>query len=333
MADRPGEFELIARFFAPLAEGSPGALGLTDDAALIDLPSGHQVVATADMLVAGVHFFAGEPPADIASKSLRVNLSDLAAMGATPLGYLLSLALDETVDSDWLAAFADGLAADQAEFGIGLLGGDTVSTPGPLTVSVTALGAVATGRALRRGGAAAGDRIFVSGTIGDGALGVMLERGDIADVDDDDGAWFRDRLRRPTPRLDLGPRLIGVASAAVDISDGLVADLGHVCEASGLAATIEAGAVPLSPAARRQVDNRPDLLKSLISGGDDFELLFAVPDGRKAAVEALSAELDLPLTAIGAMTAASSSESAGPAVVHGPGGAIWTLESGGYRHF
>jgi len=322
----PGEFELIARYFAPLAAGFPGALGLMDDAALIDPAPGTRLVATADALVSGVHFLPEDPPDLVARKLLRVNLSDLAAMGAEPVAYLLTAVLDDGVDADWLEAFAAGLAADQAEFGIALAGGDVVRTPGPLVLTVTALGQVETGRELRRGGARTGDVVLVSGTIGDGSLGLALLRGEIAAPDEAVAAHLIERYRLPQPRLALGRRLAGRATAAIDVSDGLVADLGHICEASGLGAEIEAARIPLSAAARAVVEARPALMVGVLTGGDDYELLVAAPPAAAAELAPLAAELGLALTPIGHVIAGE-----GVRVLAADGAEI-RLARAGYRH-
>ena len=261
----PGEFALIARHFRPLA--GEGGLDLSDDAALLTPPPGRELVLAADAMVAGVHFLPDDPPATIGRKLLRVNLSDLAAMGADPLAYLMTVALPRGTPDAWLAAFVEGLALDQREFGLQVLGGDTVSTSGPVSLSLTILGTVAPGQALRRGGARPGDDVWVSGTIGDGALGLRAARGEI------DSAYLADRFRLPQPRLALGRALRGVATACMDVSDGLVQDLGHLCRASACGAVLEAALVPLSPAARGAD------LSLLLTGGDDYELLFAAPPG------------------------------------------------------
>lgn len=261
----PAEFALIARHFRPLA--GQGGLGLSDDAALLTPPPGRELVLAADAMVAGVHFLPEDPPETIGRKLLRVNLSDLAAMGADPLAYLMTVALPRGTPDAWLAAFVAGLARDQDEFGLHVLGGDTVSTSGPVSLSLTILGTVAPGQALRRGGARPGDELWVSGTIGDGALGLRAARGEI------DSAWLADRYRLPQPRLALGRALRGVATACMDVSDGLVQDLGHLCRASGCGAVLEAARVPLSVAARGAD------LSLLITGGDDYELLFAAAPG------------------------------------------------------
>jgi thiamine-monophosphate kinase len=294
-----GEFAFIARCLRPLATAR-GALDLTDDAALLDPAPGRQLVLAKDAMVAGVHFLEQDPPGQIAQKLVRVNLSDLAAMGAAPLGYLLALARARDTSDVWLAAFCAGLAADNAAFGIALLGGDTVATPGPLTLSLTAIGEIPSGAALLRRGAKPGDDIWVSGTLGDAALGLKVLQREL-DVTEEAGAPLIERYRLPQPRLALGQALRGVARAAIDISDGLVADLGHILEASGVGAELQADRLPLSAAAR----DLPGARAAALAGGDDYELLFTAPRKRRAEVAALARQLDLPLTRIGAIRAAS----------------------------
>ena len=312
------EFALIAEYFAPLAAARPGAFGLTDDAAAIAPPPGRDAVAAADALVAGVHFRETDPPDTVAARALRANLSDLAAMGACPHGYLMTLALPPGLAGEagreWAAGFAAQLARDQAEFDIGLLGGDTVATPGPLAVSITALGFVEAGRALRRSGARPGDALYVSGTVGDAALALALP---------DAGAALAKRFRRPEPRVALGRALVGVATAAIDVSDGLVADIGHLCRASGVGARLAAAAVPLSAAARARLRASPGLLETVLAGGDDYELAFTVPPARRAGLAALPA----PVTEMGAIEGG-----AGVAVI-GEDGAPLALARAGWRHF
>jgi thiamine-monophosphate kinase len=288
-----GEFEFIARRLRPLASSS-GALGLVDDAALLEPRPGMQLVLTKDAMVAEVHFFAGDPPDQIAQKLLRVNLSDLAAMGAAPIGYLLALARPRALEDEWLAAFCAGLADDNAAFGVSLLGGDTISTPGPLTLSLTALGEVPSGTALLRSGARPGDDIWVSGTLGDAALGLAVLQGRL-DAAGLVRAHLIERYRLPQPRLPLGQALRGLAHAAIDISDGLLADLGHIVETSGVGAELCADLLPLSAA------DLPGAQDAALSGGDDYELLFTAPGSRRNAIERLSQTLDLPLSRIGVM--------------------------------
>ena len=286
--DLPAEFGLIARHFRPLA--GPGALDLLDDAALLTPPPGRQLVLTADAMVAGVHFLPDDPPDTVGAKLLRVNLSDLAAMAATPLAYLLTVSVPPGTPDGWFARFAAGLGRDQARFGISLLGGDTTSTPGPVSLTLTCIGHVAPGQALRRTGAAAGDGVWVTGTIGDGALGLLALQGRLSDPD----GWLADRYRLPRPRLGLG--LHGVASAGMDVSDGLVQDLGHLCRLAGLGARIDASLVPLSPAAAAA---GPDWLDACLTGGDDYELLLAVPPGQDRALQATAAAAGIAVTRIG----------------------------------
>jgi len=319
------EFQRIARFFAPLA--TAGALGLADDVALIDGPPGEQYVLKTDAIVEGVHFLAGDPPAQVAQKLLRVNLSDLAGKGARPVGYLLTTALPKTRDDVWLAAFAAGLAADQARFGIGLLGGDSVSIDGPVTLSVAAIGRIAAGRAVLRHGARAGDRIYVTGSLGDAALGLAVLRGDRLGVDDRAMEFLADRYRLPQPRLAVGQALVGIAHAMMDVSDGLVQDLGHLARASGLAAIIEAASLPLSPPFQQAISRDRRHLMAALAGGDDYELLFAAPAAAAPAIAALVRETGVAITAIGRMEQGS-----GVRVVDGDGASM-AIPVGGYRHF
>jgi thiamine-monophosphate kinase len=313
----PAEFALIARHFRPLA-GS-GALDLSDDAALLTPPAGRDLVLTADAMVAGVHFLPDDPPDLVGRKLLRVNLSDLAAKGATPLGYLMTVSAPRATPDAWFAGFAAGLAQDQTEFAIALLGGDTTSTPGPISLSLSALGHVAPGRMVRRTGAQAGDGIWVTGTIGDGALGLAVARRRLADPT----GHLLDRYHLPRPRL--GLPIAGIASAAMDVSDGLVQDLGHLCRAAGLQATVEAPLVPLSDAARAA---GPDWLATCLTGGDDYELLLAVPPTREAALRQAAQETCIHITRIG------SFHPGAPCVqVRDQTGRAITLDQPGWSHF
>lgn len=289
MTEAPAEFGLIARHFRPLA--GEGALDLLDDAALLTPPPGRQLVFTADAMVEGVHFLPDDPADTVGRKLLRVNLSDLAAMAAVPLAYLLTVSAPRGTPDSWFADFAAGLAADQATFGISLLGGDTTSTTGPVSLTLTCIGHVAPGAALRRAGAAAGDEVWVTGTIGDGALGLAALRGQVRDPE----GWLSGRYRLPQPRLGLA--LHGIASAGMDVSDGLVQDLGHLCRLAGLGARVEAPLVPLSPAAAAA---GPDWLGTCLTGGDDYELLLAVPPGRSNDLQDVAREAGVQVTRIGA---------------------------------
>jgi len=280
-APLPAEFALIRKYFAPLAAGFSGAQNLEDDAATYAVPTGHELVLTADALVEGRHYLASDPVDLIARKMLRVNLSDLAAKGAKPVGYLMTTALGPEIDEDWIAKFTSGLAEDQREYGIALMGGDTVATPGPTTLSVTALGIVPTGRALRRKGAKPGDRLYVSGTIGDGILGLKVLKGELFELGADHRNALQNRYQLPQPRVALGPALLagGKVTAALDVSDGLIADAGHIAEISHCGLTIHADRVPLSAAAQEALAGDLDLLPVLLSGGDDYEILFTAGAG------------------------------------------------------
>lgn len=299
---RLGEFELIARYFAPLARGFGGAGGLKSDNAFLAADRRHDLVVKTDTVVAGVHFLADERPERVAAKALRVCLSDLAAGGAVPFVYQLSLALSAGWQESWIAGFAKGLAADQRRYGIVLCGGDTVVTPGPLTITISAFGKVAHGKGLGRDGARAGDELWVSGTIGDGSLGLRAARGELRDVPARHRAMLEDRYRLPRPRCALGHRLVGIATATADVSDGLLADAGHIADASRLAVTIERDDVPLSAAARSAVTAHPRLWAGMLGGGDDYELVMAVPARRRVALMAAAAAAGVKVTRIGRFT-------------------------------
>lgn len=320
-----GEFGRIRQFFAPLA--GPGGLGLRDDAALVDCRPGYRLVATVDQAVEGVHFLPDDPPDLVAKKLLRRNLSDLAAMGAVPRHYLLTTALPKSRGDEWLQGFAEGLADDQRRFGIALLGGDSTSTPGPTALTLTALGEIAADTELRRSGAKPGDRVWVSGAIGDAFLGLQVLRGGFPQLAPEHRAELIARYRLPDPRVALGPRLVRIANALIDVSDGLVADLGHVCEESGVAATIRLASVPLSEAAGLLVAENPALRAQLATGGDDYELLFTAPPERSPVIAQLSASLDLPIVEIG-----SIESGAGVRLLDGDGQPV-ALASGGWQHF
>lgn len=263
----PGEFSLIARHFRALA--GDGALELTDDAAVFAPPPGREIAVAADAMVEGVHFLPDDPPDTVGRKLLRVNLSDMAAMGAVPFAYLMTLSLPRAEEA-WLAGFCAGLASDQRQYGVRLLGGDTTSTHGPAVLSLTVLGSVAPGAAVVRGGARPGDALWVTGTIGDGALGLAVRTGRLS-LPEPHAGFLVDRYRLPQPRL---LPIAGFARAAMDVSDGLVQDLGHICRASGCGAEVEAASVPASDAARAAGE---DWLVARLTGGDDYELLLALP--------------------------------------------------------
>lgn len=309
---RAGEFELIARHFAPLAAAAPGAAGLVDDVALLTPPPGESLVFKTDAIVAGRHYLPDDPPDLVARKLLRVNLSDLAAKGARPLGYLLACCFPDDVAEDWIAGFARGLGQDQREFEMTLWGGDTTATPGPASFAATVIGAVAGGRVPRRSGAKPGDLVLVTGTLGDAALGLEVLKGKLRTPDD---ALLIERYRLPRPRLKEGRELAPWLNAAIDISDGLAADLGHVALQSGLGAEIDCARIPLSPPARAALERDPALWPLVVAGGDDYEILGTAP--------AL-----LPgTTAIGRMVAGRG------VAIRGPDGNPLALGKTGYRHF
>ncbi|GLK80733.1 thiamine-phosphate kinase [Methylopila turkensis] len=326
---RPDEAGLIARFFRPLAT-SPGAAELLDDAATVPHAFGKELVVTTDAIVAGVHFFADDPADAVARKALRVNLSDLAAKGARPFGYLLTLALPGRWDEDWLEGFAEGLAADQEEFGVSLLGGDTVLSPAGLFVSVTAFGHAGEGQVPRRTGAAPGQRLYVTGAIGDAALGLMLRRDDRLaahwDLRRADREALLDRYLLPEPRVALAGVVGSYATAAMDVSDGLVGDAGKLADASRVGAVIDAARIPLSPAAARATRADPAALTTALTGGDDYEILLAIDPDDADAFEAEAAGAGVRVTDIGALVEESGVriERQGEALSFG---------AGSYSHF
>ena len=318
-----GEDDLIAHYFQPLAT-DPGAFGLIDDAAILK-GGNDDLVVTTDAIVEGVHFLADDPPEAIARKALRVNLSDLAAKGAAPAGFLLTLALRNVNDS-WLTPFARALGEDARAFACPLLGGDTVSTPGPLMISITAFGRVPPGKMVRRSGAAAGDAVVVTGTIGDATLGLAaLKQGSPAA---DAHQALVARYRVPQPRVGLASIVREHASAAMDVSDGLAGDLAKLCKASGVSAQIELERVPLSPEARAQLTAKATTIEALISGGDDYEILCTVPEGRLSAFMAAAKPAGVAVTAIGVIR-----EGAAPPRFVGPDGREVTLKRGSFSHF
>lgn len=303
MADRETpEDRLIARFFKPLAT-HPGALGLTDDAAFLTAPEGTDLVLKTDAIVGGEHFFPDDPPGEIARKALRVNLSDLAAKGAKPLGFLLSLAIPTSADEKWLQAFSEGLKVDCEEFSITLFGGDTDRTSGPVTVAIFVLGALPKDTMPRRSGAKPGDRVFVTGSIGDGALGLRLhEEPALAGrwgLAPDDANHLRERYRLPRPRLALADAVRTHASASMDVSDGLVGDLSKLCRVSGVSATIDAAAVPLSSGARTALAADASLIEPILTGGDDYEILCTVSPDRTASFLKAAEKTAVAVTEIG----------------------------------
>ena len=325
------EDELIETLFAPIA--GPAGLGLRDDAALLRPEPGFDQVVTVDALVAGVHFFADDPPESIARKALRVNLSDLAAKGARPTGFVLAIALPTGWTADWLRAFASGLGADAKRYGCPLLGGDTVRTPGPFTISITALGAVPTGRMVQRTTAKPGDALYVSGTIGDAALGLRLRLAAAALsetplLDPEQVRFLLDRYLHPQPRQALAKTLLAHASSAMDVSDGLVGDVTKMLKSAGLTGRIDLGRVPLSAAARACVDADPGSMETAVTGGDDYEILASVPPGSALAFEAAADAAAVPVTRIGEVASGL-----GPPRVIDAGGRAVEFSRGSFSHF
>lgn len=301
--ERPSEDGLIARYFAPIA--GAGGLGLKDDAACLTPEPGHDLVLTTDALVETVHFLPDDSPASIARKALGVNVSDLAAKGADPTGFLLTLALPETWTEAWLAAFAAGLGEAARDFGCPLLGGDTVKAKGALTLSVTALGQVPTGRMVRRTVAREGDVVCVSGTIGDAALGLMLRRDPAwaSSLSSGEAAHLADRYLHPQPRYRLAKALRDYAHAAMDVSDGLAGDLAKMMRASGTSAVVDLDKVPLSLAVQKAIGADSTLLDAAVTGGDDYEILCTVPQKNLDMLIEQADSVGIPLSAIGSVVA------------------------------
>jgi len=306
MSDRPDEFEWIRRGLAPLAKNAPEAFDLADDAAAIAGRQGFDLIVSNDAIVEGVHFLADDPPELVARKLLRVNLSDLAAKGAEPYGYFLAVAWPDRFGWPEREAFARGLEADQTRYGLKLLGGDTVATPGPLTASVTILGWAPAGRMVQRAGAEPGDVVLATGVIGDGWLGLEAARQTLVGISYEYTRWLANRYRLPEPRLGLGDALRACAHAAADISDGLIADASKVAAASGLGLQIDLDALPLSDAAKVWLATASDPVAArlaLASGGDDYELVITAPKANVEALRGACGARGLALTAIGGITA------------------------------
>lgn len=326
-----GEDSIIQEFLAPLASGYPGAFGLRDDCATIAPPPGCELVVKTDPVVEGVHFLPGTAPEDIGWRALAVNISDLAAKGAKPIGYLMALALPAAPARTWLRRFASGLDEAQRAFGCHLMGGDTDCRPGPLSLSITVFGSVPSGRMVRRGSARVGDQLFVTGTLGDAALGLaLLKEPALAqrfDLDASQVALMTARFLRPQPRLGLRQLLLAHASAAMDLSDGLMKDCGRMCAASGVAASLEAAALPLNDALRKAVAEDAGWLKTAASAGDDYEILAAIPTAGVADFTAKAAVLDFPVARIGQIR-----EGAGVRMQQ-PDGADMTFDRTGWDHF
>ncbi|HKS65037.1 MAG TPA: thiamine-phosphate kinase [Xanthobacteraceae bacterium] len=327
--DGSPEDRLIARHFKPLAK-HPGTFGFSDDASAITPPAGHDLVLKTDGLIAGVHFFPDDPADGVARKALRVNLSDLAAKGAAPLGFLLAIALPKGFDESWLAAFARGLGEDADAYECPLLGGDTDSTPGPISISIAAFGTLPQGTMIRRAGAQAGDHVLVSGTIGDAALGLLVRRGEASSwkLDAASAEYVVARYRLPQPRNALAEAVRTHASAAMDVSDGLAADLAKLCRVSEVSADIEVARVPLSDAAGQALQADAALIAPILTGGEDYEILCAVPPDKVRAFTEAAAAANVPIADIGRIVAGHTP----PRFLDAKGEAM-TFKRPGYSHF
>ena len=333
MHDEPlqSEMAIIREFLAPLAAGEPGAFGLADDCAALTPTAGCDLVLKTDPVAAGVHFFPDDAAADIAWKALAVNVSDLVAKGAKPRGYLMALSFPEPPTREWMAAFASGLGEAQQAFGLRLLGGDTDRRPGPLSVSITVLGEVPAGRMVRRGGARVGERLFVTGSIGDAWLGLQLRA-----TSPGSRAWPKGigrkrligRYLRPAPPLALAPAILAMASGAMDLSDGLVKDAERMGRAGGVRLEIAAGLVPFSEDARKVLTADPRLYDELVTGGDDYQVLAAVAPVQVAAFLAAAGAVDVQVTEIGVACAGTPG-----AVVLDANGQPLAFARAGYDHF
>lgn len=324
----PGEFEVIASLFAPLTGGRPEALGLTDDAALLAPRDGFELVVTTDQMIAGRHAMGFEPYDWMAKKALRRCLSDLAAKGADADLYFLNIAWPKGLSYEAMRTFAAGLLADQTEFGVRLAGGDTAVHDGPLHVSITAMGWVPTGHMLKRSGAVPGDLVFATGTIGDAAAGLRVLQGTLA-LGDDDAAHVRNRYHIPQPRMAMADVLRGRATAALDVSDGLLSDLEHLARASGVHIEIDIDRIPISPAVKNWIEGGPDTLEALAAaadGGDDYEIVFTASIRHSAQIGLLAAAAGVEVTPIGRVWP-------GQGVATHLNAAPFDLPRRGHRHF
>jgi thiamine-monophosphate kinase len=320
MTQLSSEFDLIARHFTKPAANA--VLGVGDDCALVDVTNGMDLAVSTDTMVSGTHFFPDVDPENLGHKTLAVNLSDIAAMGAMPYWAMLALTLP-SVDHPWLAAFAKGFFDLAAEYNVSLIGGDT--THGPLTITVTIMGQVPTGAALRRNGAKVGNDVWVSGNVGDAALAVAHRHGKVVLTERD----YREavmRLYEPTPRVALGQALRGMATSAIDISDGLIADLGHICRLSGVGATVELGSIPVSEIGARHFNDDAGLT-AIVAGGDDYELCFTAPANSRESIEDLTDVLGMPLTRIGQIKRGKGVS------LLGADGKPMKIDGRGYDHF
>ena len=329
------EAELIA-LLAPLTAGAPGAFGLRDDCAQLSPRPGYDLVLKTDPVRAGVHFFADDAPEDIAWKALAVNVSDLAAKGAEPVAYLMALSFPEVPERAWMTRFAEGLRQAQTAFGCHLIGGDTDRAPGPLSIAITVIGEVPTGQMVQRGTARTGDAIYVSGTLGDAGLGLIVRR-DVPNWRDEVCGPFQlparhitpvvQRYLRPQPRIELAGTLRQHASAAMDLSDGLVKDLERMCKASGVGAEIDCGVMIFSDAVQWVLNRQPELLSTILSAGEDYEILAAVPPQAISAFEAKIKRTSVQMQRIGTFVEGSG------VVVKRMDGSEIKFDRKGWEHF
>lgn len=337
--DRLHSEEAIIALLAPLSDGHPGSFGLKDDCAVVAPPPGTELVLKTDPIAEGVHFLPGDAPQDIAWKALAVNVSDLAAKGASPLGYLMALSFPEAPARAWMAQFVEGLCVAQTRFGCHLIGGDTDRRPGPLTVSIAAIGTVEQGQMVRRTTARPDCTLFVSGTIGDAALGLALLKDPALAaawvLSPAEAEYLMRRYRRPEPRLALAPLLRQYAAAAMDLSDGLIKDLERMLRGSGVAGRLGAGAVPLSEAARKVVGREPQRLVQLLTAGDDYEILAAVPGPPTVcdAFRSAAAAAGVPMTEVGTVGPSAWPEHGRGLLVEGPDARPMTFARTGWAHF
>ena len=331
-----GEQAVVA-LLAPLTEGHPSAFGLKDDCALFTPPPGSDLVLKTDPVAEGVHFLPADAPEDIAWKALAVNVSDLAAKGATPVVYLMALSFPEPPTRTWMQRFADGLLDAQRHLGCRLLGGDTDRRPGPLSISITMIGSVPRGKMVRRTAAHTCCTLLVSGSIGDAALGLALAKEPALaaawGLSPSEAEYLAHRYRRPEPRLALAPLLRQYAAAAMDLSDGLVKDLERMLRGSGVGGRLQAGNVPLSEAARKVVAREPERLAQLITGGDDYEVLVAVMDSRTDEFRSVVASTGIPMTKVGIVGPFDWPEHGPGLLIEGSDGQPMILDRTGWEHF
>ena len=320
------EFEIIQEYFAPLAKNE-FSLGLADDVAKYLVNAGEELVFTKDVCVEGVHFFPEDSPDTISRKALRVNLSDLAAKGAQPIGYMIGLGLPENWDRDWLSRFSRGLHQDQELFSISLFGGDTVRSSNTLFIAITAIGRIKTGTLCKRSTANVGDLVYVTGTIGDSYLGLVIRKNQIVITSESDITYFTNRYLMPEPRMNAISLIQHFANASLDISDGLVADLNHLCVASGVGAEVNIDVVPISSSAQNLIDNSLVNIEKLITGGDDYELLFTVAESEAKRLEKAAEYDKLQITNIGRIT-----DSNEVCILNSEGAKLAILNKG-FQHF